>query len=372
MQIYDYTKISSCFILGHINGNFSYLESTIVHRLSKKERYKVVKHPKEIEREAKLKARREAVSITIDETVNTEIGVGGMRSAWRTIRRGSKITACDKKDQVKNPSKLFIVNGCNTFYEKDSEIYKKKLSMLNDVLEDNESYLLLIRGNDNPMYFNEDVLGLSNIKTIKDCSIVRLRYYNCLCIGGYISIDRTWKKEEEKRFGKSLYFKDEKMQYDEEAIDKIITKYNIGCIITTTSPSFVYPSSSEMCRTSWCDKDKELANDLIEERMIMDKLYGRLMTKGKKPYIWVYSRFFYYTSNRMNDIVFLSLAIDTIVNLNEKIEEEFNISLSKPLKNNDGKPSSSNTAKRRLGIDGDAFEINHEPFHIGEAEMFGR
>jgi len=226
------------------------------------------------------------------------------------------------------------VNGCNLFDNKDCGFYKEKLSMLNDVLKENDAHLLFIRGYDNPSFFNDSIIELSNLRTIRDGSLVRLKNYNCLCIGGGISIDRLWKTEQQARFGKTTYFENEKVQYDQDTISKIISKYNIGCVITTSCPSFVSTSLNGMCKNAWCENDKDLAHDLTEERMLMDKLYGTLMEKGKKPYIWIHSKYPSYGGNRINDILFKSSYDERCFSVNKSIESEFDISLSHPLKNN--------------------------------------
>ena len=58
---------------------------------------------------------------------------------------------------------VLIVNGCNSFGKHDLKYYHDKLENLNKVLADNGSYILFVRGSEDPKYFEDELINLSNI-----------------------------------------------------------------------------------------------------------------------------------------------------------------------------------------------------------------
>ena len=77
---------------------------------------------------------------------------------------------------------------------KNIEYYNKMFSTLNAVLRKMNSVLYCIRGNhDDPSYFNDNKINKSNIKLIKDYSVISVGDKNILCVGGAVSIDRKYR-----------------------------------------------------------------------------------------------------------------------------------------------------------------------------------
>jgi hypothetical protein len=207
--------------------------------------------------------------------------------------------------------------------------------MFNNVLADNNTHVLFVRGNDDPKYFEDALIDLSNIKTIQDYSVIKLSKFNCLCIGGCVSLDRTWRMEQEKRVGRKMYWENERIQYNEEDIDKILKDYNIACVVTSSCPSFAYPGMNSFKYSTWASKDKTVIKDITEERMIMDKIYNKIVENNKKPYIWTYSRFKNSNQNMINDILFQSLNPFQFFHFNDTASSFFKIDFSKMLKENE-------------------------------------
>ena len=230
---------------------------------------------------------------------------------------------------------VIIVDGCNGFGERDLKYYHDKLETFNKVLADNNTHVLFVRGNDDPKYFEDALIDLSNIKTIQDYSVIKLSKFNCLCIGGCVSLDRTWRMEQEKRIGRKMYWENERMQYNEEDIDKILKEYNIACVVTASCPSFAYPGMNSFKYSTWASKDKTVIKDITEERMIMDKIYNKIVENNKKPYIWTYSRFKNSNQNMINDILFQSLNPFQFFHFNDTASSFFKIDFSKMLKENE-------------------------------------
>lgn len=124
----------------------------------------------------------------------------------------------------------------------------KILTPLNEYLKENDCYLLLVRGgDDNPSYFNEEGLGLSNIIPLPDYSVVTVIYgprlvkTNILCVGGETSMfNTTFKKLESiaRRIpGQEdirMTWKDTGFHYDQSEVDKL-KDMDIEVLLTSTS-----------------------------------------------------------------------------------------------------------------------------------------
>jgi Icc-related predicted phosphoesterase len=330
MKVYDYGKTKNCLICGNIDGNFDRFIKTVVSSLRNLKNYAVETHPKEIERQERLARKRE------EESHNGGGGIfGGPAPHYvpRPLRpkKAPRMTTCGHilTDTV------IIVDGCNGFGERDLKYYHDKLEMFNNVLADNNTHVLFVRGNDDPKYFEDALIDLSNIKTIQDYSVIKLSKFNCLCIGGCVSLDRTWRMEQEKRVGRKMYWENERIQYNEEDIDKILKDYNIACVVTSSCPSFAYPGMNSFKYSTWASKDKTVIKDITEERMIMDKIYNKIVENNKKPYIWTYSRFKNSNQNMINDILFQSLNPFQFFHFNDTASSFFKVDFSKMLKENE-------------------------------------
>lgn len=330
MKVYDYGKTKNCLICGNIDGNFDRFIKTVVGSLRNLKSYVVETHPKEIERQERLARKRE------EESHNGGGGIFGGPAPHYAPRP----TRLKKMPKMMNcgynlTDTVIIVDGCNGFGERDLKYYHDKLEMFNKVLADNNTHVLFVRGNDDPKYFEDALIDLSNIKTIQDYSVIKLSKFNCLCIGGCVSLDRTWRMEQEKRIGRKMYWENERMQYNEEDIDKILKEYNIACVVTASCPSFAYPGMNSFKYSTWASKDKTVIKDITEERMIMDKIYNKIVENNKKPYIWTYSRFKNSNQNMINDILFQSLNPFQFFHFNDTASSFFKVDFSKMLKENE-------------------------------------
>ena len=173
---------------------------------------------------------------------------------------------------------------------------------MNDMLKENNTHILFTRGNhDDPSYFSNEIINLSNVKTIPDYSIVKVtnekETQHILCIGGATSIDRMSRIENDDyiaSFGGSRksYWEDEQPVFNKEAFDEIKEAgIKINAVVTHTCPSFCYPTNKEGIK-SWLVYDKDLSRDLDIERGIMDNIYHRLIKEDRHPIkIWCYGHF---------------------------------------------------------------------------------
>ena len=331
MKVYDYGKTKNCLICGNIDGNFDRFIKTVVGSLRNLKSYVVETHPKEIERQERLAKKRE------EESRN---GIGGLFGGPAAPHYAPRRSSLKKMPKMMNcgynlTDTVIIVDGCNGFGERDLKYYHDKLEMFNKVLADNNTHVLFVRGNDDPKYFEDALIDFSNIKTIQDYSVIKLSKFNCLCIGGCVSLDRTWRMEQEKRIGRKMYWENERMNYNEADIDNILKDYNIACVVTSSCPSFAYPGMNSFKYSTWASKDKTVIKDITEERMIMDKIYNKIVENNKKPYIWTYSRFENSNQNMINDILFQSLNPFQFFHFNDTASSFFKVDFSKMLKENE-------------------------------------
>ena len=102
------------------------------------------------------------------------------------------------------------------------ELYKRKLHRK---LKKQNVLLLMIRGNhDDPLFFDKELIDYPYMKTLPDYTIVHTRKHNILCVGGAISIDRSFRISQmdyNRILGKQrlpLYWKDELFRYDEDQL----------------------------------------------------------------------------------------------------------------------------------------------------------
>lgn len=277
MKIYDYNEVESCVICGNINGNFdSFFEKFF----------------------------------TQSKTHNSS----------KTLSKRKK----SKKEPMND--KLIIINGCDRLGEKSLDFYLEKLEQFNKTLIDNNIHVLIVRGCDNPEYFENELINLSNIKTVKDYSIVKLKNYNCLCIGGYVSLDYQWRKEQEQRIKRKMFWEGESANYNEQELSNILEEYKIDCIITPNCPSFVSPSTDDYKKSAWCESDSSLFKILAKERIKMDKIYEKTIEMDKKPCLWVYSAFKRDNATSINGIYFKSLDKYQFFDVNKQLRNPSSMS----------------------------------------------
>lgn len=194
----------------------------------------------------------------------------------------------------------YIVAGDCGFGFNKQQYYMDVLKKFNEECKDNNIFIFFVRGNhDDRKYFDENIINFSNIKTVKDYSIITYKDHNILCVGGGISIDRTYRLKEELRLNrylpsgfekKKLYWEDEAPNYDEEILNEIKeNRINITDIVTHTAPSFCPPTDKSGIRT-WMLLDQALEQDLFNERDCMDKLF-EYSKKNFKLEKWFYGHF---------------------------------------------------------------------------------
>lgn len=325
MKIYDFKKLEKCFVCGNIDKNIDRFIQMVTSNLSN---YVKVEHPKELERQERLKNRQNANQI--------QIGIHRTRrpSLEDELRASMKKVLKNSANNYYNDSVIIVCGNCG-IGSKSMKYYDEVFGKFNEVLKANNCFVLFVRGNnDDPSFFNECKIDLSNVKTIPDYSVVLLNPFNCLCIGGSVSLDKEWKLSQQETFGKKLYWENEQPYFDEKTLDEILKKYQIGCVVTSTSPSFVFPGTNAFNKSRWVKSNDGIKSTFSSERKVLDKIYNKIIDGETKPYIWVYGRFKQHNHTKVNDIIFDSLASFQMEDVKNLISNYFNIDISKKLGGN--------------------------------------
>ena len=149
-----------------------------------------------------------------------------------------------------------------------------------------------------PKKYADTVRGYTNIKFIPDYTVLNLRGYNILCIGGAITVDRLMRVK-----GRD-YFPNEPLAYLPNKLQKL---KDINIVVTHTKPAFVPPTRIKGGVVDNFKKiDNKLMGDLEEERQIMSIIYGDIVNHNKIDK-WFYGHFHRgnkFTHKAYNDIEF--------------------------------------------------------------------
>lgn len=223
-------------------------------------------------------------------------------------------------------SSVIIAHGSCGITKSSIEQYREFFEELNSQLESVDSLLLFVRGGgDDASLFKEDTLGLSNIKLLEDYSVVELKYYNVMCIGGSISLDRSWKT---KNGVNDDVFANEQPIFSQEKLDDCL-KHDISCIVTSMLPSFVEPYYSNDTESPWFKKDENLIMDIKNGRAVMDKIYCKVSNNEAKPMVWCYSFGDNFRTSFINGIVFTSSAEEKTNGVNKTFNDFFDYFIQK-------------------------------------------
>lgn len=269
MNIYDYNNYN-LFVIGDIHGEFKRFFNKVKLETSKKEEVIEEEHP----------------------LVKSEVRKKGIRLS----------TFKDSNSRPTYDNSVIIVAGdCGIGFNKE-KYYIDLFSKYNDIFSKTNTVILFIRGNhDDPIYFIDEKINLSNIKTIPDYSIVKTKNNVTLCIGGAISVDRIWRKQQEaiinkykKDYKKKIYWENEQCVYNKELIEEIIrNNIQVDSIISHSSPNFAFPNDKPNM-INWFKIDKDLKKDTDEERKILTDIYNDLYNNKLNIKFWCHGHFHMY------------------------------------------------------------------------------
>lgn len=192
---------------------------------------------------------------------------------------------------------IIVAGDCGFGFNKE-EYYHQIFNKYMPLLEKNNIYIYFVRGNhDDPSYFEENKINYERIKSIPDYSIIQIDDKNILCIGGAISVDRTWRKQEEvvinkhKKNKKVLYWKNEQPNYCQDKLEEIVSNnIKINGIVSHTSPHFTYPTQKNGIK-SWARIDKNLYEDIDKERHVLTNIYDFFKSQKQPIDFWCYGHY---------------------------------------------------------------------------------
>lgn len=308
MKIYNYQSIDILYVAGNVGNGLEKLQETLRNGLSVHTDRSV--HPKEIERLKRLKNKE-------NQSHNEP----------HTLRRSYKLKKGGKGDGRYDNSAIIFSSGVG-FGTKEYEYFDKHLKEINELLARNNAHIFFVRGNnDDPSYFAEHKLDYSNIKLLEDYSVVKFSNFNCLCVGGGISFDRKWKQTQEERYGKKLYWENEAPVKNDVELQEILSENDIACVVTSTPPSFAGKSPMSYHKSKWSETDKEIVDDAINARLVIDDIYREFVKANKRPYMWVYNGC---EANSIADIRFLGAYNNSFFNVNSAVEDCFGVRIGLP------------------------------------------
>ncbi len=128
---------------------------------------------------------------------------------------------------------------------------KRMLEDYHHLLVKNNVFVWAIRGNhDFKPYFDNDPFGFTNIKLVKDYTVLNLEGKNILCIGGAVSVDRNWRMTKAQKNGEFIaglvptgetWWNDEYFVLDEQKLGEL---RDINIIVTHTAPDYCIPDNT--------------------------------------------------------------------------------------------------------------------------------
>lgn len=195
---------------------------------------------------------------------------------------------------------LIVVAGDCGFGFQRTNYYQDLYMQLSGRLSKANNWLVFVRGNhDNPAYFDGKQVNYERWKAVPDYSVLKACDHTILCVGGAISVDRTWRMyeqyivEDKEKYGKLMpyvYWPNENPIYNESILDDIGKNHAIDTIITHTAPSFCERVNRANIQ-DWLIKDENLLDDVKYERKVMDKICSYLKEYGHPLQHWYYGHF---------------------------------------------------------------------------------
>jgi len=148
-------------------------------------------------------------------------------------------------------------------------------------------FVILRNSLTNPELF-QDVMDFDKVILVPDFTIVTVGNFNVLCIGGSITNNRQWKKNNIRR--KSvIYFEDEAPYFDDDAVNEMCQDKDmrIHIIVSNMSPTFIGEDVYTFIG-KWAENDKTLFDDVMNAKLKFDTMLQMFRKNNKLPYIWSY------------------------------------------------------------------------------------
>ena len=191
---------------------------------------------------------------------------------------------------------IIVVGDCGFGFEKP-DYYENLYNRCRERLAKANNWIVFVRGNhDNPAYFNLLPIKHQRWMSLPDYSVVKACGHNILCVGGAISIDRTYRmnsryfhvQKPDDLMAPNVYWLDDRPVFDKGKLDAI--EDEIDMVVTHTAPTFCELTSHQGLQ-DWAVRDEDLITDVKHERKVMDNLLSYLKTKNHPLRQWYYGHF---------------------------------------------------------------------------------
>ena len=249
--------------------------------------------------------------IQIENTIQHVAVVGDLHGKFNLLKY--KI----KQEKITN-TVIIVAGDCGFGFEKE-EYYKQTYNNLKKTLLEQNVCVIFVRGNhDDKKYFDGNRINFKNFIAVPDYSIISINtesgIKNILCVGGGISIDRTYRIENDRTYYKKSYWVDEFPVYEPDSLNEISESgINIDIVVTHTAPDFA-PLHDKNGIGSWLLEDVNLSDDLNKERETLTQIYNHIVKKDKhKVKKWFYGHFHehHFTTSEENvDFIMLDMFIE--------------------------------------------------------------
>ena len=193
---------------------------------------------------------------------------------------------------------LIIVAGdCGFGFQKPG-YFENQYMRCSTKLAKYNNWIVFVRGNhDNPAYFDGEQVNYEWWKAIPDYSILKACGHTILCVGGAVTLERTWRESSKYHHFRpvnplqpDLYWPEENPVYDEAKLDSISEICKIDTVVTHTAPSFCEPKTKRNL-ADWTAEDPLLPADVAKERQVMDDLHNWLIAHNHLLKQWFYGHF---------------------------------------------------------------------------------
>lgn len=322
----EYKNINNIFTCADIHGDFERLFNAIRFKMGNvPDEFQPQEHPLEKEEREENESRMEA------ERDERRLRIGGNDDDMEYFNM-STLEAMGFRRSYRHradyDNSIIFVCGDTTFGFHDYDYYASLCEKFNKLCELNNTFIFFIRGNhDDPSYFEEMKINLSHIKCIPDYSVVITANHTTLCVGGGVSIDRIWRKQQEYRVNKfakngkkKFYWENEAPTFDESKIQSHIDNgLVIDSIVSHSAPNIAMPQFKNPSK-EWLKMDKNLKNDMMLERQALTNILEFLFSRNIKIVWWAYGHFHLSEQKKIKDIIYIANNFPNVVSINNSVE----------------------------------------------------
>lgn len=194
---------------------------------------------------------------------------------------------------------LIVVAGDCGFGFEQPGYYENVYNRNRERLSKSNNWIVFVRGNhDNPAYFNDFPIKHRRWMTVPDYSVVKACGHHILCVGGAISVDRSYRisdphyhlPKRDEPLARNIYWASERPVLQPEMLDAISENCSIDIVVTHTAPSFC-ELTSKSGLASMSIRDEDLVAHVRRERQVMDKLLEYLKLHHHPLRHWLYGHF---------------------------------------------------------------------------------